>query len=359
MPKTKGLPHGVEYTLLSDGQKSWQVRKMVKGKKVFKKFGTGKQGELEARVFAEQVHRAKFSPDETILPSITISVEQAIKEYYISIRHLAPLTRKSKQASYKRFYAYFKDYQLRHIKSSDISNFFRKQIDYKYTSLYVLRNNVSVFFKFLKSSGYISDIPELILPVNLSYETECNKRRKPLTPEHLKIVLFSLPETWWGDAVKVLVFTGMRIGELRGLRWENVFDKYIFVKASKHFKPKSAKGERRIPLHPIAKQIIEYNKERGAEYPIPNINGGQINSSILNARWKTFRIKLSEENNIDLENTRLHDLRHTFGMLMAKSLNLPYLQKVMGHSTIKQTSYYAQQTDDLVQQEIEKNGFPF
>ena len=359
MPKSKGLPNGVEYILNSDDEKVWRVRKMVKGEKIFKTFGTGKKAELEARVFAEQIQHARYSQDTTLLPSITISVKEAIKEYFQSIHHLAPLTIRSKKASYDRFENYFRDFQLRKINTYDLLNLFREQEDYKFTSLYVLKNNVSAFFKFLKASGYILEIPEIKLPVNLSYESECNRRRNPLTKNNLIIVMDNLPDSWWGNAIRIIAFTGMRLGEAKGLRWENVFDDYIQIKESFYFKPKSEKGIRQIPLHPVVKEIISNNRLNKTEVPIPGLNGKQMNTSQLNNNWLRFRQRLSKEKKIDVYDTRIHDLRHTFGMLMASKLNLPLLQRILGHSNIKQTAYYAQQTDDFIQKEIKEKGFPF
>lgn len=357
--KGYGLPAGVGFIINSDGQKVWHVRKMVKGKRIFKTFGTGKQSQLEARVFAEQITMAKYSSDSTVLPSITISVEEAIKEYFESIKHLSPYTIKSKKASYIRFLTYFKDFQLRNIRSTDLSRFFVNNNDYKYTSLCVLKNNISAFFKFLKSTGYISNIPTMELPVKLSYEAECAKRRKPLSKIDLEIVLERLPDIWWGNTIKIMVFTGMRFSECKNLRWQDVFDTYIFVRKSEQFSPKSLKGERRIPLHPVAKAIIEKNRENGSQYPIPGNNGNLLNNSILSAKWRPFRETISNELKIDISKCRPHDMRHTFGMFMIKGLDLPSLQRVMGHSSIKQTAYYAQQTDDIIQKEIDEKGFPF
>ncbi|MCA9445402.1 MAG: tyrosine-type recombinase/integrase, partial [Candidatus Omnitrophica bacterium] len=58
------------------------------------------------------------------------------------------------------------------------------------------------------------------------------------------------------------------------------------------------------------------------------------------------------------EDTRIHDLRHTFGFWSARRVPLPTLKTIMGHASITQTADYCAQDSSTAIQDFHRLG-PF
>jgi integrase len=143
------------------------------------------------------------------------------------------------------------------------------------------------------------------------------------------------------------VYTGLRAGELAGLRWEDVdfTDNLITVKRSYENTPKSGKY-RHVPildkLHPLLWdwKVISENLTNplGLVFPSATEEGGMLRSD--------FRIfKQTYHNTLKragLPRLRFHELRHTFASMWVRNRGDPYeLMTVMGHSDFKVMAKYA------------------
>lgn len=119
---------------------------------------------------------------------------------------------------------------------------------------------------------------------------------------------------------------GLRISEVCGLKWSAVYDDYIVInnvivsygKEKYEKNPKSSAGNRKIPLPPDIKDLINAQ---------PHINDYvvQKNSKAIGAMFR----RILEKNN--LPHCRFHDLRHATASAMAL-LNIPdrYAMKIGG-----------------------------
>lgn len=133
---------------------------------------------------------------------------------------------------------------------------------------------------------------------------------------------------------------GLRISEICGLKWSAVYDDYIVIDnvivsfGTEEYEksPKSSAGNRKIPLPPDIKDLI--NKQ-----PKTNDYVVQKNSKAIGAMFR----RVLEKNN--LPHCRFHDLRHATASAMAL-LNIPdrYAMKIGGwdspdvlHSIYQQT----------------------
>ncbi|MGJ6122115.1 site-specific integrase [Mycolicibacterium sp. Y3] len=159
-----------------------------------------------------------------------------------------------------------------------------------------------------------------------------------------------------GDVVILLAYTGMRFGELVGLRIEDVeLDaRRIRVRRSVtqvggklvEGNPKSAAGRRSIPLPQLLLPILA---ERLADRPpgapaITSRNGNLLGLENWkqSTRWRDAIVA------IDRPAMRGHDLHHTYASLARRSgADLRLLQKTMGHASITVTAHvYADLYDD-------------
>lgn len=139
-------------------------------------------------------------------------------------------------------------------------------------------------------------------------------------------------------AVKLLVFTGARLGEVLGLRWE-----WIDFERGEARLPDSKTGAKTLHLPPPALAVL-------ADLPRldPNpyvIVGYKCGAAMVNLEkpWRVIRAAAG------LHDVRLHDLRHAFAIVAASSgMGLPIIGKILGHAQPATTARYAHLASDPV-----------
>jgi integrase len=133
------------------------------------------------------------------------------------------------------------------------------------------------------------------------------------------------------SAILMLMYTGCRRSEITTLKWEDVHlqDKYLYFKDSKT-------GTKTVPLNPKAIAVLESLERKNfnpyvfcGKYPRTHIQE-------IRKAWEKIR-KLA-----DLEDVRLHDLRHSFASFALKQgVDLYTVSKLLGHKNIATTTRYA------------------
>ncbi len=147
-------------------------------------------------------------------------------------------------------------------------------------------------------------------------------------------------------AIWLLIFTGCRRSEILTLRWEHVdFEKECLRL------PDSKTGARTIHLNAPALEILSVVEHQdGNPYVIV---GGKPGAHLVNLRKPWQRIRKQA----DLEDVRLHDLRHSFASVavgLGESLHMT--GKLLGHSQAQTTQRYAHLADDPVKAATERVG---
>lgn len=149
----------------------------------------------------------------------------------------------------------------------------------------------------------------------------------------------------------VAAFTGLRMGELRALRWQDVdfAGHTIFVRRnytySREAEPKSGKV-RSVPLIDQAAAALDQLSRR-EHFAAPGDLvfctelGTYIDDGDLRQRFYSAlrRAGLGRKREGEKPMT-FHDLRHTFGTLAVKVWDLPKVQAYMGHANIATTMIY-------------------
>jgi len=139
------------------------------------------------------------------------------------------------------------------------------------------------------------------------------------------------------------VTTGLRQGELLGLKWMDIdwFNNQIHVNRTyNHFRfyePKTKTSKRRVDVPPqTMKQFKEWNLACPAndfDLVFPNESGKPM--SALNMYNRKYLPALRKAR---LNKIRFHDLRHTWAsLLIDQGENIKYIQKQMWHSSINMT----------------------
>ncbi len=161
--------------------------------------------------------------------------------------------------------------------------------------------------------------------------------------------------------------TGLRRGEVFGLRWRNVNLKkqYLEVKEQQLYKnnigyelivPKTDSSIRKIPLNDDTVKVLKSHKIRQSEHKLmlgENYNdiglvfckedGNHIYPELVTNHLR----KVCDAH--DLKRIRFHDLRHTFATLALKAgMPAKVLQAILGHSSITTTlDVYSHVLDEM------------
>ena len=156
-------------------------------------------------------------------------------------------------------------------------------------------------------------------------------------------------DTKLGPLIVVALSTGMRAGELMALTWHDVEPEgQITVNKSVHWQahgnhvagpPKTRSGRRTIRIDALAVDALESQRSRVTRMRLlapkwedhnlvfPNIRGGYWVPS--GAFVREFRAILSRA---DCPRIRFHDLRHTAGLFLTRSVGLVVTSRMLGHS---------------------------
>jgi integrase len=140
------------------------------------------------------------------------------------------------------------------------------------------------------------------------------------------------------NAVKLLILTGRRLTEVLTLKWA-----WIDLQGGIVRLPDTKTGALTVSLNGPALQLLrELRTASSGEYVIP---GQRVGQPLINLQkpWRQLR-RLAQ-----LEDVRLHDLRHTFASIGAGlGMSLPMIGRLLGHSQAQTTARYAHLAQDPV-----------
>ena len=139
-------------------------------------------------------------------------------------------------------------------------------------------------------------------------------------------------------AIRLLMLTGCRCGEILRLRWDEVDleRRELRLRDSKT-------GPRTVPLSPPAARVLsDRPREPGTPWVLPGTIAGQ-HLKTIEGPWNKVRVRAG------LDDVRLHDLRHSFASrALALGESLPVIGKLLGHSEIQTTARYSHLAEDSV-----------
>ena len=137
-------------------------------------------------------------------------------------------------------------------------------------------------------------------------------------------------------AIRLLLFTGARRGEILGLKWS-----YVDFSRRRLALPDSKTGAKFIQLPLPAIEVLRTLPRRGPDDYV--IKGGKPGSALVNLKKPWTRIRRAAQ----LEDVRLHDLRHSFASVAAGSgHSLPIIGALLGHKNAGTTERYAHLASD-------------
>lgn len=185
-------------------------------------------------------------------------------------------------------------------------------------------------------------------------------------------------------AVKIMLGTGLRVGEVTGITWDDVDFRNRTINIDKQFtliagggrheyhisKPKTESGNRKVPMSDDVAKMMHRHKEstyfESFKYGV-SIDGysgfvfhTRTGLPILASRINDYLSKVVNSYNKahedKLPKVSCHIMRHTFCTRMAElGINPKSLQYIMGHSSYRTTAdVYITETETHAQEEFER-----
>jgi integrase len=147
-------------------------------------------------------------------------------------------------------------------------------------------------------------------------------------------------------AIRLLIFTGCRRGEILGLQWKDVK-----IERAMLFLPDTKTGARPVYLSAPALSILA-GLPRVSNNPFV-IVGEKDGQHLINLRKVWLRVcKVAR-----LRDVRIHDLRHSFASVgVSGGASLPMIGKLLGHAKSSTTEKYAHLSADPVRAVNEAMG---
>ena len=132
-------------------------------------------------------------------------------------------------------------------------------------------------------------------------------------------------------ALRLLMLTGCRLGEILTLRWDDIDRK------AGELRLRDAKtGARMVPLTPTASRVLtEMGRVPRSPWVFAGISPDR-HLSQLTSYWHRVRERA------DVEDVRIHDLRHSFASrALALGESLTMIGRLLGHTDVGSTARYA------------------
>ena len=196
--------------------------------------------------------------------------------------------------------------------------------------------------------GYLDKNPASAVKL---LKTDDSKQRRFLTEEECRALLaHSSPED--RPIFFVLLNTGMRRAEVANLEWSdiNLKNQTLKIQRKSFWLPKT--GEREIPLNDQVLLVLNRLPRRG-NFVFTDRKGEKIDPDRLRVRLVSTALRAGIPNL-----TELHALRHTFAShLLMNGVDIPSVQKLMGHQSVETTMIYTHQTTDHLRSAVAKLQF--
>lgn len=285
------------------------------------------------------------------------------------------------------------------LRKSDIKRFYNLLVDEKNLKIATVDNIHTVLHQVLDvavEDGYmrmnVSD--NALKELKLSHNVKA-VHKKALTSSEQNLFMDFLKSDktkyhHWYPVFAVMIGTGMRVGEITGLRWcdidleegtievNHTLVYYNHAENGCYFNihtPKTVAGNRIIPMLDYVKEAFleekRYQEQNGiqcnvtvdgySDFIFVNRFGSVQHQGTLNKALRRIirdcndsQLEKNMANPLLLPNFSCHSLRHTFTTrLIEEGVNIKVIQDVLGHKDVKTTlNIYADATKELKQKEF-------
>jgi integrase len=154
-------------------------------------------------------------------------------------------------------------------------------------------------------------------------------------------------------SILLLIFTGIRKGELLGLKWDDIdaeknmlrLTRSVYIEDDRpkveDYTMKTTSSVRDVPLAPKLQKML-FSLPRNGIYIFGTKNGTLQSPHNFSRAYHRFLDVMAQETDVSIRHLSPHCLRHTYATqaLEKGGANLKILQTILGHSNIATTSRY-------------------
>ena len=241
------------------------------------------------------------------------------KPKHVEYFRVTESTVKGYESAYKHCTSLY-DRAVEDIRYKDLQAVIECMTGLSYASKKKVRNLLSLLFAYARKMEYTSRDFSSLIHIG---------KNKPVNPHHaisrrkinqLWKLVDSTPDV---DLVLILIYTGLRNGELRALLKSDINRKQKYLRVTKS---KTAAGIRTVPIHHLIWPLIEKRLESEGPYLI-NVHGKPMDYSRFARTFKRV-MKL-----VHGEKHKPHDTRHTCATLLdGAEVNDNARKMILGHA---------------------------
>lgn len=341
---------------------------------------TDKKGKRKQKYFKKLqecrnwIADAQFNDEHGGIDALGDMSVDAWFEYWITEvkgSNVRPNTIKSYKQSFKiHIQKYIGSMLLKDVKPMHCQNIINNMAyNYKNSTIRQIRETMRGFFESAVEN-------ELIIKNPVTKAVKCTKGKKSepkraLTIEEQRVFLESIRNNSNYNQYAFLLQTGLRVGEMIGLKWSDVdfHNKVIRIQRSMEYscsdgewrigEPKSKSGYRNVPLTQEAVNILKKQKEKLSSLKVVPIEFSEFvflskkGEPITSSAYDSALTSLCDK--IGIKRFSMHTLRHTFATRCIEAGMKPKtLQMILGHSNIGVTmNLYVHVTEEEKVKEVE------
>ncbi len=355
-------------------------------------------GQRSEKNFVKVTKARSWLNEQRYLDSITATGDMTVDEWYnYWIENFKDgIVKDNTTKNYKQRYEYNIKNEIGLIKLQDIRQLHCQKIlnnmfdsgRYSNGTMELTQITLHALFKGAVENDYLQKNPAENL--KLKRRDNDNEERRVLTRQEQKIFKEYAKNTLYNNAYCLVLETGLRAGEVGGLKWSDVdfengvinVQRTILQDAQKggfYFgTPKTKKSKRKIPLTNEAVSILNNQKMLQCKLRMKSknwnsywdglvfttVNGNPVGAST----FRSMMIRIVKNINFDrqynaqnglyeeFKHCYMHSLRHTFATRCIENGVQPKtLQKILGHSTLSTTmDLYVHVTDEQIFSEMNK-----
>ena len=236
------------------------------------------------------------------------------------------------------------------------------------------------------------------ISVSMPRDLEPSKERRVLAHWEQELFLDETENSYYREPYRILLLTGMRIGEFSGLQWQDIDFERKVIKISRSMTaaymdgekvlelnaPKTVNSFRDIPFFGNVEELLlewrkkqeKYKKKLGSRWRIKSEFGDLVFTTTMGSpitRYNIVHDIRRVEQNIQMkeverarqegrpprtfEHIHPHAFRHTFATrCFEKGLDPLVVQKIMGHSNYSTTISYTHVLQDKLKEAVERAG---
>lgn len=268
--------------------------------------------------------------DNVLLPSL---VDRFIK--YLTSQGKSSFTIVAYKKDLEQFSGYLTSVEIqdvREVKKDNIEGFINKLITESYTKKSASRklNSIRTFFRYLKNEGIIEQNPSL----DVSHPKYIQSPPRIFTKlEYRALRDFAKEDSRTYALVEILLQTGIKIGELAGLRLEDVKDSGLFIQ------PYGKTPGRNIPLNKAVKKAVDDYVKTRPQSKDDHLFITRTGHSLLIRNIRQIISRCFRE--IGIENATVNDLRNTFiAHQLRNGASVEYIARLVGHRRLSSTERF-------------------